>query len=194
MEQDTQLKHSQELVQQFRLTASPNIQQLAEFLALVPVSRSMIRFIQADILHDPMPSRWAELALSALLCPLEIDKPIEDRDQREFIPGVREALLSLIPIETLQTMVEEVAEAIIWQLPEEFSYCIFETMQQYFGQSCGYFEVFLLPAIAWRNDWLRSQMFPFTQAAIRLAHNWGEHYAAVADRFSQSTSPAGVEQ
>jgi hypothetical protein len=194
MEQDTQLKHSQELVQQFRLTASPNIQQLAEFLALVPVSRSMIRFIQADILHDPMPSTWAEMALGDLLCPLEIDKPIDDRDQREFIPGVQEALLSLIPVEILQTMVEDVAEAIIWQLPEEFSYCIFETMQQYFGQSCGYFEVFLLPTIAWRNDWLRSQMLPFTQAATKLAHDLGGHYQEVADRFTQSTSLAGVEQ
>jgi hypothetical protein len=193
MEQDTQLNHAQELVQQFRLTASPNIQQLAEFLALVPVSRSMIRLIQANILQDSMPLSWVETALSSLLHPIERDELRQYPIRYEFIGGVPAELLRQIPIATIQSMSEAISEEIILQLPGEFQYCIFEMTQAYFGRSFDYFDVFLLPHRAWRNDWLRSQMFPFTQSATRLAHNWGGHYGEMADRFSQPMSPAEAE-
>jgi Repeat of Unknown Function (DUF347) len=190
MEQNTQLKHSQELVEQFRLTTSPTIQQLAEFLALVPVSRSMIRLIQANIFQDSMPLSWVETALSSLLQPIELDESSQYQFGREFVCGVPAELLCEIPIATVQSMSETISEEIILQLPGEFQYCIFETTQAYFGQSFDYFDVFLLPSIAWRNNWLRSQMLPFTQAATTLARNWGGHYQEVADRFSQTTPMA----
>jgi hypothetical protein len=193
MAQDTQLTHSQELVQQFRLSASPSVQQLAEFLALVPVSRSMIRLIQTNILQDSMPLSWLETALSSLLHPIDPAELRQSPIQSEFIGGVPAELLRQIPIATIQSMSETISEAIILQLPGEFQYCIFETTQAYFGRSFDYFDVFLLPHRAWRNDWLRSQMFPFTQSATRLAHNWGGHYGELADRFSQPLRSAGAE-
>jgi hypothetical protein len=185
MDSSNYINAPHELVRHFRRTAPSNIQRLATILAMVPVSRSMIDLIQTSILQDPMPSPWAEMFLGSLLCPPEPSEPNADRHQRNFISGVREALLREVPIGTAQIMAEEVSEAIILQLPQEFQYCIFEMTQQYLGQSASYFEVFLLPSIAWRNDWLRAQMCPFTQAATRLARYWGGHYAEIADRFSQ---------
>ncbi len=191
--QDAQLKHSRELVQQFRLTAAPNIQQLAEFLALVPVSRSMIRLIQVNILHDAMPLSWAEMAISKLLRPIETADSRQSQISREFIDGVPAELLRQIPIATIQSMSEVISEEIILQLPGEFQSCIFETAQAYLGRSFEYFDVFLLPHRAWRNDWLRSQMCPFTQSATRLARNWGGHYGELTERFSQPLRSARAE-
>jgi hypothetical protein len=155
-----------ELVDRFRQASSTNIQHLAEILALVPVSAPMIGLVQQTILQDAMPPQWAEKALSSLFCQVN-----------EFKPGVREELLQQIPLDVLQAMVEEVLEAVVLQLPWEFQYVVFEATQDYFGHSVSYFEMFLLPSITWRNDWLRSQLLPFTQAIIPLAPRWN---AAVA--------------
>jgi hypothetical protein len=192
MEQNTQLKHSQELVEQFRLTTSPTIQQLAEFLALVPVSRSMIRLIQTNILRDSMPLAWVETALSSLFRPPEAIELSQCQVDHEFIFGVPAELLRPITVETVQQMSEAISEAIILQLPGEFQYCIFETTQAYLGRSFEYFDVFLLPHLAWRNDWLRSQMCPFTEVATRLARDWGGRYGELADRFSPPLASAGT--
>jgi hypothetical protein len=164
MAQDQQ--DSRELVDRFRSSTSTNIQHLAEILALVPVSPAMIGLVQQTILQDDMPSPWAEKALSSLFCQVN-----------EFKPGVREELLRQIPLDVLQTMVEEILEAVVLQLPWEFQYALWETTQDYLGPSFGYFELFLLPSITWRNDWLRSQLLPFTEVLTLIAPRWSKAVA-----------------
>jgi hypothetical protein len=162
MVQDQQ--DSRELVDRFRSSTSTNIQHLAEILALVPVSRGMICLVQ-PMVQDTMPSQWAEKALSSLLA------------EAEFKPGVREELLRKIPLDVLQTRVEEILEAVVLQLPWEFQYALFETTQDYFGRSVSYFEMFLLPSITWKNDWLRSQLLPFTEVLTLIAPRWSKAVA-----------------
>jgi hypothetical protein len=100
MDQDKNSSYPIELVHQFRCTAPANIQKLAAVLAMVPISRSMIRLIQTNILQDGTPPLWAELALNSLLCPLETSPELVCCSQiRDFIPGVRDELLRQIPIE-----------------------------------------------------------------------------------------------
>jgi hypothetical protein len=174
MDQDQTFSKPSELVHQFRCTAPANLQKLAEVLAIVPISRAMIRLIQTNILHDRTPPLWAELALNSLLCPPEISIELVHWSQtRDFMPGVREELLKQIPVDRMHLLADEISEEIIAELPGEFQHCIFEDMRRYFSEPLSYFETFLLPNEVWRNEWLRSQMLPFTQVAEQVAQCCG---------------------
>ena len=89
------------LVRYFRAAASPPARQLAGYLAAVPLSLPVMRRVQWAMIPESRPEHLAEVFLGGLLrCTSPVRDDLSDNDLRyDFLPGVRELLISDLPIE-----------------------------------------------------------------------------------------------
>ncbi|MFF6954743.1 SAV_2336 N-terminal domain-related protein [Streptomyces iakyrus] len=82
-------------VERFRAAASPTAQQLAAYLAAVPLTLPVMTLVRRSLLTDSDHGHLAEVALGGLLEPWSAQPAHRAPDDLhfDFLPGVREALL-----------------------------------------------------------------------------------------------------
>ncbi|MBD2667844.1 CHAT domain-containing protein [Arthrospira platensis FACHB-439] len=96
----------------FRATASRVGRKLAGLLAAAPViTLPVVRLIQETLLKESLPVHVAEVFLGGLLKPIsEIDIDTDpELVQYDFMPGVRELLLELMPVDETMRVIDEVS-------------------------------------------------------------------------------------
>ena len=90
-----------ELIQQrlrrFLEQASPRAQELAGYLAAAPLSLPVMRLVQRVLLPDSRQTELAELVVSGLLRRVSEQDVQAQLSYYEFHPGVRDALIKLVP-------------------------------------------------------------------------------------------------
>ncbi|MCU0567217.1 MAG: formylglycine-generating enzyme family protein [Oculatellaceae cyanobacterium Prado106] len=192
--QDTENLSPEELVQRFRGTASPTARRLAEMMAAVPVSGSVIRLIQRNLLPQSDTVHVAEVFLSGLLRPVR--SPIPEatpgtriRQRYEFVsPRVRQLLLSAVPVYATEGVLEKVAEDALSQLPIEVRRQLSEDIAQRLGRSPRSFEAFLVPELLQNlslEEEMRSELLPFAEITAEVLQQLGAEYAAIAQQLHQ---------
>ncbi|WP_273249203.1 SAV_2336 N-terminal domain-related protein, partial [Limnospira indica] len=96
----------------FRATASRVGRKLAGLLAAAPViTLPVVRLIQENLLKESLPVHVAEVFLGGLLQPISEINIDTDPElvQYDFMPGVRELLLELMPLDETVSVIDEVS-------------------------------------------------------------------------------------
>jgi formylglycine-generating enzyme required for sulfatase activity len=195
---------AKQLVRRFRSTASPQAQELADMMAVLPVNWSVIRLIQKNLLHktedalqETAALALAEIFLSGLLRPMLLAEGQDQGDKAtqpyDFVEGVRDILLGAIPISEAQEIGEEVATAIFRQLPPEVQERVAADIERRFGDSLSYFEAFLIPDLPWGED-ARAEILPFARITGQVLRRWGGDYAVLAEELEQTVRYLPTEQ
>ncbi|MCW5318359.1 SUMF1/EgtB/PvdO family nonheme iron enzyme [Nostoc sp. KVJ3] len=101
-----------QLLQRFRLTASPVARKLAGLLAATPISFPIVRLIQQTMLPQSNQVHVAEVFLGGILKPLPpVHEGVEaDNVQFDFIDGVRDLLLDGVPLTESTEVLRKVSE------------------------------------------------------------------------------------
>lgn len=100
-------EEAERLVRHFRAAAALPARELAGYLAAVPLSLPVMRHVQRAMLPESRPEHLAEVFLGGLLHRTTPEQPgvLDDDVRYEFLPFVRELLLSSVPAdEVLQVM------------------------------------------------------------------------------------------
>jgi formylglycine-generating enzyme required for sulfatase activity len=103
---------AQERVSHFTLNASPLAQRLAGLLAAAPIiTMPVVRLIQDSMLEESQQIQVAEVFLGGLLQPVTEITPETNPEQvqYEFIDGVREELLKLVPVPDSEQVLDQVS-------------------------------------------------------------------------------------
>ncbi|MDY6941307.1 MAG: formylglycine-generating enzyme family protein, partial [Cyanobacteriota bacterium] len=165
-----------EIIQQFRMLSSPRARQLAALLAAAPViTLPVMRLIRKSMLPEGSPLPVAEVFLSGLLRRL----PEQSRDteselvQYDFVSGVREALLDMLP----QVDAIEVINAVSRQVSQQLGY-----------SSLKQFKAFLLSPEAERSEDLRG-LRAFATVTATILKLLGGEYARMAREFEPPDTP-----
>ncbi|MCY7321898.1 MAG: formylglycine-generating enzyme family protein, partial [Phormidesmis sp. CAN_BIN36] len=175
---------AEQLVRRFRGTASPIARQLAEMMAAVPVSWSVIRLIQRTLLPKAKTEHVAEIFLSGLLCPATIHEGSKGlRRGYEFVGGVRDSLIRAVPIAETEWVMEEVADDVLERLPLDVQRQLSEAIARQFGASARSFSAFLLTDLL--NDLpidpsVRAEFVPFATVTSQVLQRLGREYAVLA--------------
>ncbi|MBD2712930.1 SAV_2336 N-terminal domain-related protein, partial [Limnospira platensis] len=96
----------------FRATASRVGRKLAGLLAAAPViTLPVVRLIQENLLKESLPVHVAEVFLGGLLQPISEINIDTDPElvQYDFMPGVRELLLELMPVDETVRVIDEIS-------------------------------------------------------------------------------------
>ena len=174
-------KSPEELVRQFRATASGEAQSLAAVLAMFPVVNGVIRLIQKTVLETETIALYlAEMVLSGLL--VRVDRSGQDYD---FVMGVRSAIRARVERDVAIEVAEDVAEAVVEHLPEEVRDRVSADIARRFGHSIGWFEAFLYADLDWGDEAIAAQMMPFADVTAETLRDWGGQYAEMVDRLEQ---------
>jgi formylglycine-generating enzyme required for sulfatase activity len=195
---------AKQLVRRFRSTASPQAQELADMMAVLPVNWSVIRLIQKNLMHKTEDAlqetgalALAEIFLSGLLRPMPMAEGQDQGDRAtqsyDFVEGVRDILLGAIPISEAQEIGEEVATVIFRQLPPEIQERVAADIERRFGDSLSYFEAFLIPDLPWGKD-ARAEILPFARVTGQVLRRWGGDYAALAEELEQTVRYLPTDQ
>jgi formylglycine-generating enzyme required for sulfatase activity len=191
-EQEVESLTPEQLVQRFRGTASSTAQRLAEMMAAVPVSWSVIRLIQKNILRQSSTVDVAEIFLSGLLqvkfqaSGTANSKAV--RSRYEFDPAVRKLLISAVPISATKNVMEKVADDALSRLPEEVRRQLTEDIEQRLGRSPRSFEAFLVPELLSNlqlDDETRLELLPFAEIGCEVLRWLGREYAAIVDQVAR---------
>jgi formylglycine-generating enzyme required for sulfatase activity len=182
----------EQLVQRFRGTASPLARRLAEMMAAVPVSWSVIRLIQKNILPQSNTVHVAEIFLSGLLRPVLPAFDVTDsrvvRSRYEFEPEVRKLLIGAVPVYKTEGVMEKVADDALSRLPDEIRRQLTEDIAQRLGRSPRSFEAFLVPDLLNNlplDDETRLELLPFAAVGCETLQWMGGEYAAIADQLAR---------
>jgi formylglycine-generating enzyme required for sulfatase activity len=178
------------LVQRFRETASPIARRLAEMMAAVPVSPSIIRLIQRNLLPQAGTVHLAEVFLSGLL---QRVAPVEDEPQGlphryEFFDGVRQQLLRVVLIPDTEQVMDRVADDVLKRLPSEVRQQLSEDIERRLGRSMRSFEAFLLPELLEDlaiDEKAKAEVLPFAAVTREVLQGLGGEYAKLAERIQQ---------
>ncbi|MEV0174725.1 SAV_2336 N-terminal domain-related protein [Streptomyces sp. NPDC050803] len=100
-------------VEQFRSGASPTAQQLAAYLAAVPLTLPVMTLVRRSLLPDSEHGHLAEVALGGLFEPWSADA-VPDELTFDFLPGVRDVLLGSQRRSDVATVRETVRES-VWE-------------------------------------------------------------------------------
>lgn len=103
---------STELVRRFHLSASEPAFRLAALLAAVPVTRSVLRAVQLELVPGSTLGHVAEMLLGGL-----IEPSTWAADEYRFRPGVRGELLSALRRDDVVRVVRTAAERVVGELP-----------------------------------------------------------------------------
>ncbi|EKD05743.1 hypothetical protein SPLC1_S600010 [Arthrospira platensis C1] len=99
----------------FRATASRVGRKLAGLLAAAPViTLPVVRLIQENLLKESLPVHVAEVFLGGLLQPISEINIDTDPElvQYDFMPGVRELLLELMPVDETVSVIDAISAGI----------------------------------------------------------------------------------
>jgi formylglycine-generating enzyme required for sulfatase activity len=181
---------AKQLVRQFRATASQPAQELADMMAVLPVNWSVIRLVQknwlqkaADVSPETGTLYLAEIFLSGLLRPTGQKR--SSAQQYDFVEGVRDLLVSWIPISEGQEVMAEIAEAVFKQLPQEIQDRVNADIERRYGESLSYFEAFLIPDLPW-GEAASADIFSIAKVTGQVLRKWGGDYAALAERLERT--------
>jgi formylglycine-generating enzyme required for sulfatase activity len=169
---------SAQLLEQFRLRATPLARRLAALLSAAPViTLPVMRLIRAAMLPESSPLPVAEVFLSGLLQKVPNQPAIADAElvQYDFLAEMRDRLLDILPV--VETI--EVIEAVSQHVADRLNCTLVD------------FRALLLsPDLQAEADLhgLRS----FARVSAQILRKLGGDYAVLADRFEQS--PESVEQ
>ena len=157
-------------VGRFRATASPLAYRLAEVMAALPVSLPVVRLAQYTMLPAAGQAHVAEFFLGGLL--RQITPAAEVRDPNEieydFIPGVREELLSAVPI----------------ALPLQVLRRISDYVEGWLGKFLD-FQALLFDPAAIDDLIIPEHGVPFAEISIRVLRHLGGRYATLADALER---------
>lgn len=178
------------LVQRFRETASPIARRLAEMMAAVPVSPSIVRLIQRNLLPQAKTVHLAEVFLSGLLRRVA---PVENGPQRvqpryEFFDGVRQRLLRVVLIPDTEQVMDQVADDVLKRLPDEVRQQLSQDIERRLGRSMRSFEAFLLPELLEDlaiDEKAKAEVLPFAAVTHEVLQGLGKEYAKLAERIQQ---------
>jgi formylglycine-generating enzyme required for sulfatase activity len=189
-QQEVESLTPEQLVQRFRGTASSTARRLAEMMAAVPVSGSVIRLIQRNMLPQSSTVHVAEIVLSGLL---QVKSQASDahskavRSRYEFDSAVRKLLISAVPIRATEDVMEKVADDALSRLPEEVRRRLTEDIERRLGRSPRSFEAFLVPELLTDlqlDDETRLELLPFAEIGCEVLRCLGSEYAAIVDQVA----------
>ncbi|RCJ23846.1 hypothetical protein A6770_28940 [Nostoc minutum NIES-26] len=153
-----------ELVNRFRATASPVARRLAGLMAGVPVSISVVHLIQQTLLPESMQIHVAEVFMSGLLKRVPVSaQDNADYIEYEFVDGVRELLVAVVPISKTISVIDQVSKFIAQRL----------------GLSVDTFNACLVKFQG--NDSLKSKIRPFALVKAQVLRQLGGKYAQYAE-------------
>ena len=164
---------SEELVQRFRVTASPTARRLAGLMALVPVSLPVVYLIQKTLLKESLQVHVAEVFMSGLLKPITSENTTNKGEtvQYDFIEGVRELLVDSVPTPDVDEVLEKVSQYIAEKV----------------GVSIEDFTALLSPNDDWDEE-TRENILPFARITETVLRRLGGEYAALADTLKSTTN------
>jgi formylglycine-generating enzyme required for sulfatase activity len=192
MQHDTESLTPEQLVQRFRSTASPIAKRLATMMASVPVSWSVIRLIQKNLLPQSSTVHIAEVFLSGLLQPKYSASDTVNSNARsryKFDPAVRQLLIGAVPVYATEGVMEKVADDVLSQLPETVRRQLSADIERRLGRSPRSFEAFLVPELLDNlplDDETRLELLPFAEITGEVLRQLGQDYEAVADRLTRA--------
>jgi formylglycine-generating enzyme required for sulfatase activity len=205
----------QELVKNFRMTASPQAQELADVMSVLPVNWSVLRLIQKSLeQHSSIVTKafapesgalyLAEIFLSGLLYQVSPEETGQKKTAKKYdfvlgklLPegqrelGVRDILRRSIPISIAQAAGEEIAKEVFAGLPENIRTQVSADIRQRFGEAWSYFDAFLIPNLPWGNAEIDVQSF--AQVREETLNLWGGQYAEWAQELKNSRVPVATE-
>ena len=202
---------AQQIVRQFRGTASSQAQNLADRMAVLPVNWSVIRLVQKNWQTETSNPRsqlqalpLAEIFLSGLIRRLQptqeqstLDVSLHsEKGHYDFVEGVRDILLGTIPISEAHEVGEQIARQFFKQLPRSVQERVAEDIEQRFGTSIGFlghFQAFLIVNLPW-GETIQSEVLPFAQVTKEVFRRWGSEYEAFAEQLARvPVIPKGMD-
>jgi formylglycine-generating enzyme required for sulfatase activity len=186
----------QELVKNFRLTASPQAQELADVMSVLPVNWSVLRLIQkslgqyfgSSLTRETGALYLAEIFLSGLLYQVSPEEARQKKTAKKYDfvlgkllatgqqdLGVRDILRRSIPISIAQAAGEEIAREVFNGLPANICEQVSADIRERFGESWSYFDAFLIPNLPWGDAEIDVQSF--AQVREETLKLWGGKYA-----------------
>ncbi len=160
-------------IQQFRMMSSPRARQLAALLAAAPViTLPVMRLIRKSMLPQGSPLPVAEVFVSGLLkrSPQQPQNTDSELVQYDFVAGVREALLDMLPaIDAI-----EVINAVSCEVSKRLGY---SSVQQ--------FKAFLLSAEMEQSEELKG-LKSFARVTATILRRLGGDYAKLASQFERT--------
>lgn len=190
--QESQLLNPEQLVRRFRATASTTARRLAEMMAAVPVSWAVIRLIQKNLLPEAETIHIAEVFLSGLLhkesLGQEGSETLRLPQRYDFVAGVRKQLTRGVFVFDTEKVLENVADDLLSQLPNEVRQRLSEDIERRLGRSMKSFEAFLLPEFV--DELLldgvnQAEMLPFASVTSEVLEGLGGKYANLAEQLKR---------
>ncbi|HZO74369.1 MAG TPA: SAV_2336 N-terminal domain-related protein [Ktedonobacteraceae bacterium] len=168
-------------VQLFRANASPTARKLAGLLAAAPIPLNLhvIRLIQHITLPAASPVYIAEVLLGGLLEQIYSDEPIDSFDHAEydFIAGVRDELLNIVPISDAYTVLKAVS--------------IF--VEQQYGQARDFLSLIGAAGLSEQGVAIAEESRPFAQIAATVLRRFGKGFASFAATLEQQMHTLDVQ-
>ncbi|MBD1847565.1 SUMF1/EgtB/PvdO family nonheme iron enzyme [Cyanobacteria bacterium FACHB-63] len=167
-------------------------------MAAVPVSPSIVRLIQRNLLPQAGTVHLAEVFLSGLLRRVA---PAENEPQRlqpryEFWDGVRQRLLRVVLIPDTERVMDQVADDVLKRLPDEVRQQLSEDIERRLGRSMRSFEAFLLPELLEDlaiDEKAKAEVLPFAAVTREVLQGLGGKYADWVEELTQSRIPNSAE-
>jgi formylglycine-generating enzyme required for sulfatase activity len=175
---------AEQLVQRFRGTASPIAKQLSVMMASVPVSWSIIRLIQKNLLPNKSDTiHIAEIFLSGLLHRVFQTSGTPNQNnlkvRYDFVEGVRELLINSVSRSTTEQSMEFVAQRMFELLPKEVQRRLTEDIERRLGRSTRRFAAFLSPELLTDlilDEEIRTEILPFASITRQILLQLGGEY------------------
>jgi formylglycine-generating enzyme required for sulfatase activity len=170
------LREPAELVQRFRVTASPLARRLAELMSLVPVSLPVVHLIQETLLPASRQVHVAEIFMSGLLEPQVVpEAKINAAIRYQFVAGVRELLQETVRKTEVLRVLDKVADYIADRA----------------GLSMrGFAALLTLPSV--RGGSVDAEVLAFAELSLEVLRRMGGEYAAWAEEVVASTAAAAI--
>lgn len=168
-------------VQLFRANASPTARKLAGLLAAAPIPLNLhvIRLIQHTMLPAASPVYIAEVLLGGLLEQIYSDETIDSFDHAEydFIAGVRDELLNIVPISDAYTILKAVS--------------IF--VEQQYGQARDFMSLIGAAGSSEQGVAIAEESRPFARIAATVLRRFGKEFASFAATLEQQMQTLNVQ-
>ncbi|MEU8376141.1 TIR-like protein FxsC [Micromonospora sp. NPDC048894] len=158
-----------EAVRRFFQLASPTAQQLAGWLAAVPLTLPIMRLVQQVMLPSSTPAHLAEVFVSGLLLQGATDSRDPELTEFDFVPGVRDLLLDNTDrYETLRVLAE-----------------VSRYVSDRLGQPLNFPALLVDPAQSHVPE-LSAGTLPVARIAATVLRRLGPRYTLLADRLDRA--------
>ncbi|MBD2770828.1 formylglycine-generating enzyme family protein [Iningainema tapete] len=168
---------SEELVNSFRLTASPMARKLASLLSAAPViTLPIVRVIQNEMLKESQQVHVAEVFLGGILKPLGEIKPATNPDEIQFIF-----------IDEERSDDQKIRDIFLEAAPETHSLEVLNAISEYFAQRLGkslveFYALLRKPQVA-QIDGFSTK--PFALLTAKVLKRLGGDYAHIAEELEK---------